>query len=304
MKKNRSLILILSVVMSLLLAACGTASSNEKEITIGSKSFTEQLLLSKMTHILLEENGFKVEEKNNMGSNVLRAALKSNQVDMAWDYTGTGLVTYLKEDPIADQQKAFETIKEMDKKKNSIVWMNRSNINNTYTLMMREDHAEELGITSISDLSEYVDENPGKITMATDAEFSERPDGLKGLQDHYGFEFGADNVRKMKLGLTYEALKDEQVEVSMGFATDSRIKAYNLINLEDNKKFFPAYSGAVVIKQKVLDKYPEIKEITAKLSEKLNDDVMQQLNYAVDIEEKSVKDVATNWLEENGLLEK
>lgn len=290
--------------MSIILAACGSASSNEKEVTIGSKSFTEQLLLSKMTHILLEENGFKVEEKNNMGSNVLRAALTNNQVDMAWDYTGTGLVTYLDQDPIADQQKAFEAVKKMDKEKNSITWMNLSNINNTYTLMMRQDHAKELGIESISDLAEYVNNNPGEITMATDAEFSERPDGLKGLQDHYGFEFGADNVTKMKLGLTYEALKNEQVEVSMGFATDSRIKAYDLINLNDDKKFFPAYSGAVVIKQDVLDTYPEIKDITAKLSEKLNDDVMQELNYAVDVDEKSVEKVATNWLKENGLLEK
>lgn len=303
MKKNRSLLIIFSIVLSILLAGCGSASSSEKEITIGSKSFTEQLLLSKMTHILLEENGFKVEEKNNMGSNVLRAALTNNQVDMAWDYTGTGLVTYLDQDPIADQQKAFETVKDIDSEKNSIVWMNLSEINNTYTLMMRQDHAKDLGIESISDLAEYINQNPGEITMATDAEFSERPDGLKGLQDHYGFEFGAENVTKMKLGLTYEALKNEQVEVSMGFATDSRIKAYNLINLNDDKQFFPAYSGAVVIKQDVIDQYPEIKDITAQLSEKLNDDVMQKLNYAVDVDEKSVEDVATTWLEENGLLE-
>ncbi|WP_181350977.1 glycine betaine ABC transporter substrate-binding protein [Thalassobacillus sp. CUG 92003] len=296
-----TLTLLLSTV---LLTACGGSggASGDKEVTIGSKSFTEQLLLSKMTAMLLEDNGFSVEEKNNMGSNVLRSALESKQVDMAWDYTGTGLVTYLDEDPVPNAEEAFERVKEIDKE-NGIDWVNLSEINNTYTIMMRQKQSEEIGITKLSELAEYMNNNSGEMTLATDVEFSERPDGLDGLEEFYGFEYGADQVETMDLGLTYESLQKKQVDTAVGFATDSRIEDYNLVNLEDDKQFFPDYTAAVVINEGINEEYPEIAELTAGISDNMNSDTMRKLNYQVDIEEKSVKDVAEQWLTDQGLIE-
>src|SRR5699024_336982 len=107
-----------------------------KEVTVGAKNFTEQYLLSEMTVLLLEDNGFKVDEKSDMGSSTLRNAMTNKQVDMVWDYSGTVLVTYLGEEPIIDSDKAFEEAKKLDKEENDIVWMNESEVNNTYCLIM------------------------------------------------------------------------------------------------------------------------------------------------------------------------
>lgn len=304
MRNFMKVVLSITLVMGVL-SACGGGSggSGDKQITVGAKNFTEQFLLSKMTVLLLEDNGFKVEEKNNMGSSVLRKAMLNEQVDVVWDYSGTVLVTYLGKEPIAEGQKAFDKVKQLDKEKNSIVWMNKSEVNNTYALIMQKEQADKLGIKSISDLASYINKNPGDLSMATDAEFANRKDGLPGVEKTYGFEFGAEQIKKMKVGLQYEAIKDDQVDVAMGFATDPRIREYDLIILEDDKQFFPAYHAMFGANQSVYDKYPKIKEITKPLAEKLNSKIMRELNYQVDVEGKSVTQVAETWLVENGLLE-
>ncbi|KAA0955008.1 glycine/betaine ABC transporter substrate-binding protein [Planococcus sp. ANT_H30] len=273
-----------------------------KEVTVGGKNYTEQYLLSEMTAFLLVDEGFKVNQMNNLGSSVVRSALENGQVDMMWEYTGTALITYMGEESIADPDAAFEKVKENDIK-NDIHWMNMSGVNNTYALAMRSEQSEELGIKSISDLSDYVNENPGKLTMAADAEFANRSDGLPGVEETYGFEFGSSQVRQMDLGLTQRTLDNEQVDVSVAFETDATIRNYDLVVLEDDKRFFPPYRAAVAINQEVFEEYPEIEEITARLAESLNSDIMRELNYLVDIEGQSVSVVAYDWLVENDFLE-
>ncbi|WP_085992250.1 glycine betaine ABC transporter substrate-binding protein [Oceanobacillus senegalensis] len=297
MKKLQLLITLLITVA--VLAACG--GGNDKQITVGAKNFTEQYLLAKMTTYMLEEEGFDVEETTDLGSTALRQALENKQVDITWDYVGTGLVTYLGEDPMTDPQAAFEKLNEMDQAENDIVWTNLNEVDNTYTLMMRASDADELGITSISDLADYVNNNPGELTMASDAEFTNREDGLPGVYETYGFTF--ENVIDMETGLNYNALRDNEVDVSVGFATDARIDAYDFINLEDDKSFFPSYNAAVAMTTDTYEKYPEIEEILAPLSDLLTSEIMRDLNYQVDIEEKSVNKVAKEFLVENGLIE-
>lgn len=293
---------VLSVMLVVvILAACGGGGG--KQITIGSKNFTEQYLLSKMTVMLLEDNGFTVDEKSDMGSSVLREALLNEQVDMVWDYTGTVLVTYMGEDVMTDPEAAFEEVKKLDKERNDITWINKSEINNTYALTMKQDVADDLGIQSISDLAAYINENPGSLSIATDAEFANREDGIPGIEKIYGFEFGSDSIIEMQVGLQYEAINTDQVDIAMGFATDSQIPEYNLSVLEDDKQFFPVYNAAVGIHTKVLENNPEIEEITKQLADKLNDEIMRELNYQVDVEGKNVGTVAKEWLVENGLLE-
>nr|WP_211655756.1 glycine betaine ABC transporter substrate-binding protein [Planococcus sp. MSAK28401] len=284
----------------LILSACSGVTG--KEVTVGGKNFTEQYILSEMTAFLLVEEGFKVNQMNNLGSSVVRSALENGQVDLMWEYTGTALITYMGEESIADPEAAFQKVKELDSE-NGIHWMNMSEVNNTYALAMTSERSEELGIESISDLADYINENPGELSMAADAEFANRSDGLPGVEETYGFEFGSGQVNQMDIGLTQRSLDNGQVDVSVAFETDATIRSYDLVVLEDDQRFFPPYRAAVSINQEVLEEYPEIEEITARLANSLNSDIMRELNYYVDVEGQSVSVVAYDWLVENGFLE-
>lgn len=299
--KKRIIGMVTVLLTAAMLTACG--GGGDKDITIGAKNFTEQFLLAKMGALVLEENGYNVEEKSNMGSTALRQALENEQVDFTFDYTGTGLVTYLGEAPIADKQEAFETVNEVDQERNGIYWTNLMDINNTYTIAMKQERADELGIATLEDLANYVNENPGELRFGTDAEFGNRPDGLPGLQETYGFEFGSDNISEMTYGLQYDALDAGEVDVAVGFQTDSRIRDLNLVNLEDTLDFFPSYNAALAMTEDTYNNHPEIQELLKPLTDMLDSEIMRELNYQVDIEERSVDDVAREYLEENGFLE-
>ncbi|UFJ41739.1 glycine betaine ABC transporter substrate-binding protein [Brevibacillus humidisoli] len=307
---------IISLLLSLMMigmAACGQeqaggdqqnqAGGNEAKgtITVGGKDFTEQHLLSKITAIYLKEKGYNVEEASNMGSSVVRSALENGQIDLYWEYTGTALVIYQKQAVETDPVKAYEKVKEKDKE-NKLAWLNKANFNNTYAILMSQDKSDELGIKSISDLAKYVKSDPSALKFASNAEFYAREDGIKGLEKHYGFQFPTENVVKMDSGLLYNALKEKQVDVSVGFATDGRIKGFNLVALEDDKFFFPAYNGAPVVRQEVLDKYPELADLLNQIADKLDTETMMKLNYTVDVEHKDVAEVAREWLTSQQLI--
>lgn len=302
MGKKKWIGMAIMISLALILSSCSSIGVGEKRISVGGKNFTEQYLLSEMTAFLLEEEGFKVKQMNNLGSTVVRKALENNQVDLMWEYTGTALITYMKQDPIADPDKTFEKVKDLDAK-NDIHWMNMSKVNNTYALAMTKEKAEELDIHSISDLGEYINDHPDELTIASDAEFANRKDGLPGVEEKYEFDFGAQNIKQMDIGLTQRALDKGQVDVSVAFETDATIRAYGLVTLEDDKQFFPPYRAAVSVNKEVLKKYPEVEEITGRLAEKLDSEIMRELNYKVDIEGNSVSVVAYEWLVDNGMIE-
>lgn len=295
---------ILIVTILSMLTSCSTIGVGGKQISVGGKNFTEQYLLSEMTAFLLEEEGFDVKQMNNLSSSVVRKAVENKQVDLMWEYTGTALLSYMGRDVIADPIKAFEKVKEVDKRENGIHWMNMSDVNNTYALAMEKEQAKKLGIQSISDLADYINENPGELSIASDAEFANRPDGIPGVEKEYGFKFQSGQIKQMDVGLTQRALDNGQVDVSVAYETDPTIVEYDLVTLEDDKDFFPPYRVALTINEGVYEKYPEVKEITKPLAEKLNSDIMRKLNYKVDIEGNPVSIVAHDWLVENGLLKK
>ena len=276
------------------------AAQAQATIVVGGKAFTEQILMTEMTVQLLEAKGFKPDRKAGMGSAALRSAHENGQIDVYWEYTGTSLVTYNK---ITDKLNAADTykrVKELDAAK-GLVWLNPSAANNTYALAMRRDDAAKRGIATISDLAKAVKAD-GKLSLASNSEFFARPDGLKPLQETYGFEFVRDSVKRMDTGLTYQALRDSQVDVSLVFATDGRVPAFNFVILKDDKGFFPAYALTPVVRKEVLDKNPKLAEPLNALSAKLTDAVMGRLNAAVDVDKKSVEDVARGFLREQGLL--
>jgi osmoprotectant transport system substrate-binding protein len=168
--------------------------------------------------------------------------------------------------------------------------------------MMTKAGAAEKGLKTLSDLSAYVKANPGKISFGTNEEFYARPDGYKPLQKKYDFQFPDDKIIKMTPGLLYKALKDGQVDVAMGFATDGRIKGFDLVVLEDDQNYFPVYNPAPVVKKEIAAKYPELEKIFSELALKLDTQTMTDLNYAVDGEHKNVKDVVAEWLKGAGLI--
>jgi osmoprotectant transport system substrate-binding protein len=276
------------------------ASAQAQQIVIGGKGFTEQLLIAEMTSQLLKANGFAPDKRTGMGSAVLRKAMESNQVDLCWEYTGTSLITYNKIKDRLSTEDTYKRVKQVDGEK-GLVWLNPSKANNTYAIAMSKDGIKSTGIKTLSDFAKAV--NAGKApSLAMNAEFAGRPDGLPGLEKEYGFKMPLDKVKKMDTGLTYQALRDKQVDSTMVFATDGRVAAFDFVILKDDKGFFPPYSLTPVVRKEVLDKNPKLAPMLNKLSAKLDDATMAKLNAQIDVDKKSVEDVAATFLKQNGLI--
>lgn len=293
----------MKTLMTLLTGAAlaGTmATAQANEIVVGGKGFTEQLILSSMTTQYLEELGYDVEKRDGMGSTILRQAQVNGQVDLYWEYTGTSLITYNNVTEKLSPDETYQRVKKLDAEK-GLVWLEPSDANNTYALTMRADDAKARDIETISDLAETIN-NGETLTFASNAEFYAREDGLRPLQKTYDFQFGRPNIKRMDFGLTLPALRDDQVDVSIAYSTDGRIPAYNLVTLEDDKQFFPAYALTPVVRKDTLEANPKLDEQMNKLSALLNDDVMASLNAKVDVDKKSVEQVAENFLNKHDLL--
>ena len=271
-----------------------------QNIVVGGKNFTEQQIMSQMTAQLLQAKGFKPDVKAGMGSAVVRQAQENGQIDVYWEYTGTSLITYNKVTERMSAEDTYAKVKDLDAKK-GLVWLNPSKANNTYSLAMNADDAKKQGIVTISDLAAKV-KGGAKLTFASNAEFYARPDGLKPLEEKYGFEFPRESVKRMDTGLVYQALKERQVDVGLVFATDGRVPAFNFVILKDDKGYFPNYALTPVVRKQVLDANPKLAEYLNALSAKLDDATMARLNASVDVDKKTVEDVAKTFLKEQGLV--
>ncbi|PAU74230.1 glycine betaine ABC transporter substrate-binding protein [Halomonas salipaludis] len=199
-----------------------------------------------------------------------------------------------------DPEETYARVKELDAEI-GLVWLEPSNANNTYGLAMREEDAEERGIATISDLAAAINDGE-ELTLASNVEFYARDDGLRPLQEMYEFEFGHSNVSRMDTGLTYPALRDGEVDVSVVFATDGRIPAFDLRVLQDDLNYFPAYALTPVIRAETLEEFPELEEQLNALSALLDDATMAGLNARVDVERETIEHVAEAFLEEHDLL--
>ena len=285
----------------LALATLVTANAAAQTIVVGGKAFTEQQIMTAMTVALLKSMGFTPERKAGMGSAAVRSALENGQIDVYWEYTGTGLGVFNKiTDKFSSAEEAYRKIKEIDAPK-GIVWLNMSAVNNTYGFAMNRDDAQKRGIATVSDLAKAIN-GGAKLTFASNAEFYARPDGLPGWQKAYGFEFDRDNVKRMDTGLTYSALKDRQVDTAVVFATDGRIPAFNFIVLKDDKRYAAPYNLTPVVRKEILDKHPRIANALNMLATKLNDETMARLNASVDVDKKTPEEVAEGFLKTTGLL--
>ncbi|MFZ5945219.1 MAG: glycine betaine ABC transporter substrate-binding protein [Bacillota bacterium] len=300
-------LLVLLMIGTLLIAGCGGSAPapadkssqpvEKPKIVVGSKNFTEQLIVGEMVAVLMEDAGYPVEKKLRLGgTGLVHESLVKGEVNVYVEYTGTGLIALLKKDLITDPQTAYEKVKEEYKAQWNLVWLEPWGFNNTYTITMTKDRANQLGITKISDLKDKA----GEMVIGATQEFIPRADGLAGLEEKYGFKF--KEAKGMDSGVMYQALKEGKVDAISGFATDGRIPAFNFINLEDDLHYFPPYFAAPVVRGDLLEKDPAVADIINKLAGKLDDTTMANLNFEVDEKKKEPVDVARQFLKDNGLI--
>lgn len=291
---------VLNIAIAATALMLGAATVSAQTIVVGGKNFTEQQLISEMTAQLLRAKGFTVDKRAGLGTAAVRQAQEAGQVDVYWEYTGTSLITFNKITDKLDPAATYAKVKELDAAK-GLVWLDPSKANNTYALAMRKADASAKGIKSISDLAGKV-KGGENLKLASNAEFYARPDGLAPLQKTYGFEFGRENVVRMDTGLVYQALRDSQVAVGLVFATDGRVPAFDFVILTDDKGFFPNYALTPVVRKETLDKNPKLAEHLNALSAKLDDATMAKLNASVDVDKKTIEEVAASFLKAQGVV--
>ena len=295
MKKNSFFILAIVLAFSIFLTACGGGSS---KIKVGSKNFTESLILGEMYALALEDGGFKVERKLNLGGTlVAHEALKKGDIDVYPEYTGTGLLNIMEEEPLSDPQQVYDMVSDFYKKEFDLVWLTPSNANNTQAIAISRKASEEYGITTLSDLQANAD----KIDFAAVPEFEEREDGLLGMNRVYG-DFNFKSLKLYDYGVKYRAVLNDEVQGTVAFGTDGDLTNPDLVVLEDDKHLWPPYFVGPVIRQDTLDKDEKIRKILDDISAKLDDSTMQELNAEVDINQKEYADVAKEFLKNEGLI--
>src|SRR3954452_15363856 len=278
-----------------------SSAAYAQAIVVGAKEFTEQLLVAEMTTQLLQANGFAAHKGTGFATTGIRSLQESGIIDLYWEYTGTSLSEFNQIKEKLSPDEGFASVKALDAKR-GLAWLAPSKVNNTYALAVRRADALGKGMTSISDLAMKLRAGEG-MKLASTAEFLTRSDGLRPLQQAYGFAFMSGNVVAMEPGAVYGALRRSDFDVGVVFATDGRISAANLIILEDDQGFFPSYLLAPVVRHPTLVRYPAIKPILESLSAQLDNETMAALNAAVDLEGLKIDDVARTFLRSRRLLE-
>ncbi|HEU5045557.1 MAG TPA: glycine betaine ABC transporter substrate-binding protein [Nocardioidaceae bacterium] len=275
------------------------------KIAVGSKNFTEQLILGKMAVILLESAGAKVSDFTDIpGSASARAAQLQGEVDMEWEYTGTAWIAYLgHENGIPDKHKQYVAVRREDLRKNNLVWLPPAPMNNTYGFATTAETARKL---HISKLSQIKDLPVKERTFCVESEFKNRNDGFQPMLKAYGLEFGSSvprgNVKTLDTGAIYAATDQGDCNFGEIFTTDGRIQALNLKVLEDDHHFFPNYSVCPVVRKPVLDAYPSLRKLFEPVASTLNNTTLRRLNAAVDVHGKKPADVAMAFLQQQGFV--
>lgn len=274
-------------------------------VSVGSKNFTEQLVLGKIAVILLKSAGADVQDLTNIpGSASARYAQIDGQVDMEWEYTGTAWISYLGHSkPIVDETKQWEAVRDEDLKENGLVWATPAPMNNTYGFATPTEKLEKLGITKLSEIAELP---KSERTFCVESEFKNRNDGFEPMLEKYDLPFGQEvpqgNVKTLATGAIYAATDKGACNFGEIFTTDGRIKALDLTVLEDDRQFFPKYNVATVFRKELVDAHPEVEDLFAPVSRELDDKTLIELNAQVDVDGRDPGEVAEDWLRKEGFL--
>jgi osmoprotectant transport system substrate-binding protein len=275
---------------ALLLSGCMPKSSG---LTVGSKNFTEQLVLGELlAQYLARFTSVPVNRRFYLaGTYICHQALLAGRIDMYVEYTGTALVAILKEKPVSDHAAVFNTVKDLYSRRFGLQVLPSLGFDNTFAMVMRGNDARRLRLKTLSDAAAI----SSQLRLGVGYEFLERPDGYPGLAAKYGFKF-AETPRVMDLGLLYRALQNNQVDIVAGSNTDGLIAALDLVVLEDDRHYFPPYDAVPIVRRATLDRHLEVVAALQKLSGRITADDMRRMNYAVDGEKKDAAAVVKDFL--------
>lgn len=300
-RKKDKVILIVFVILFVifLISKIDFHKESTDTLTVASKDFTEQNILCELSSIYLANNtNIKINKQCNLGgAQVVFQALKRDDIDFYIDYLGTDYTDILKYEPISNVNKVYQTVKDEFASKYKIAVLSPMSFNNTYSLAVTKDLASKYNLNTISDLAKVSKD----LTISPTLEFVNRNDGLPGLLKNYNLEF--KDVIAMDGSPRYTALLNNNSQVIDAFTTDGLLRKFNLTVLEDDRKFFPPYYAVPLLKQKTLEKYPEVESLMSKLGPYLTDEVMQEMNYQVDEVGKNPEEVAKEFLLANKLIE-
>jgi osmoprotectant transport system substrate-binding protein len=275
------------------------------DISVGSKNFSENILLGKMAIILMQSDGAKVNDLTNIpGSSSARQAMLNNQVQGMWEYTGTGWIAYLGHDkPIPDSTKQYDAVRDEDQKKNRLTWLQPAPMNNTYGFAVTQKVAKKYHITKLSQLK---DVPKAERTFCVESELLNRPDGMPGMLKTYGIPQGSETptnqLKTFQTGAVYDATAKGACNFGEVFTTDGRIVALKLKVLQDDKSYFPKYNVSFVLQDATLKKYPQLKDLFAPVSAKLTNKVLLKLNAQIDVDGEEPATVAFRWLKQEGFV--
>ncbi|WP_447601976.1 glycine betaine ABC transporter substrate-binding protein [Nitrospira sp. Nam80] len=274
---------------------CILGCGNERPITVGSKNFTEQVILGEIVAQHLEHRlGQRVDRKLNLGGTLLvHQALVKGDIDVYPEYTGTALTAVLKLPPVRDPAAALGSVRDEYLKRFDVEWLDPLGFNNTFAMVIRGEDARRHLLKTLSDAAGYA----AGWTLGVGYEFQQRADGLDGLLKTYHLPVNG-SPKTMDLGLLYKALEQRQVNMVAANATDGRISALDVIVLGDDKHYFPPYDCALAVRSDLLKRDPAVQDALTELAGLFGDVVMQKLNYAVDGEHRPVQDVAQEFLQD------
>lgn len=275
------------VLSSTLITGCGSTSN--KKVVIGSKNFTENEIVAEIYALALEDAGFEVERNFDISSSVVHEAITNKEIDFYPEYTGTGLLSVLKESATTGQseQEVYDIVKKEYKEKYNITWLNYSPANDGQALVIRTAVAKKYNIYTISDLQQHASE----LRFVSQGEFDEREDGLPALEAVYG-EFNWKSSKVYDNSLKYEILSKDEGDVCPAGPTEGNLVQKKYTLLKDDKGVWPPYNIAPIVRNKVLKKYPEIKKVLNKISPKITTKAITKLNAKVDVDKEEYTDVA------------
>ena len=298
-EKCRIISLLLCVFLLLaLLAASGCGKSGGNAIVVGSKNFTEQIVLAELFAQQIEaHSSLRVERRLNLGGTfICHDALVAGKIDLYPEYTGTALTAVLKDPPQKDPSEVFRQVQEQYRARFHVEVMPPLGFNNTFAMVVRGEDAERLHLHSISDIVPYAP----KWRSGFGYEFMERPDGYRGWVAAYGLHF-SEEPRILDLGLLYRALADKQVDLVAGNSTDGVIASLHMVVLDDDRHYFPPYEAVPLVRTATLEKHPELRGAIGALAGKISADEMRLMNYAVDGQHRDPADVVRAFRKSKGL---
>lgn len=290
---------LIGLLMGLLLSAPAMA---KEPVVIGSKNFTEQYVLGEILALTIEENtDIPVRRQFNLGGTQFAfEAVRTGEIDIYPEYTGTGLVTLLKEEMMADPGRVYGRVKARFEEKYGLTWSRPLGFDSSYAFAVRKNDPAMKEVRTVSDLAELAARE--NILMAINHEFMDRPDGFYHVQKIYNLPITQGNIVNLDPGLMYTAIRDKRVDAIVAFAADGRIKAFQLRLLEDDRHALPPYEAAAVVRMDALKRHPGLEDALNRLAGVISNADMMQMNYEVDYLGHTPRQVAARFLAEEGVI--